>query len=63
MLVMERHFGQSVRIGSDIIVYVFEPKRSGQGVRIGVEAPQAVNVARAEVYDPDKAAAYAETHS
>lgn len=49
MLVLTRRQGESIRIGNDIIVTVIEV-RGGQ-VRIGVQAPRAIQVHRSEVYE------------
>lgn len=48
MLVLSRRCGESVTIGPDIRVVVLGVK-SGQ-VRLGIEAPRAVEVHREEVY-------------
>lgn len=48
MLVLTRSEGESVMIGSDIVVTVLEVR--GDVVRIGVEAPRSVRVHREEVY-------------
>lgn len=47
MLVLSRKPGERIHIGSDIIVTVLDI--SGKLVRIGVEAPQSVNILRDEV--------------
>ena len=48
MLVISRKAGQSVMIGEDITVKVVEVR--GQQVRIGIEAPPQVAVAREELH-------------
>ena len=48
MLVLTRKAGESVMIGSDIVVTVLESR--GEQVRIGITAPRRVQVHREEVY-------------
>ena len=48
MLVLTRRVGQSIVIGDNIVVTVLEVR--GEQVRIGVEAPRAVEVMRSEIY-------------
>lgn len=48
MLVLTRRVGESVVIGDEVVVTVLEVK--GDVVRVGVQAPRAVRVHRAEVY-------------
>lgn len=48
MLVLTRHVGESVKIGDDVTVSIFEIKRGH--VRIGIEAPKNIEVHREEVY-------------
>lgn len=48
MLVLTRKLGEGITIGGDIRVVVLEVK-AGQ-VRLGIEAPSAVQVHRDEVY-------------
>ena len=48
MLVLSRSAGESVMIGSDIVVTVLEVR--GDVVRIGIDAPRSVRVHREEVY-------------
>jgi carbon storage regulator len=48
MLVLTRKRGEAITIGSDIRVVVLQTK--GGQVRLGVEAPRAVEVHRDEVY-------------
>ncbi|TPG78861.1 carbon storage regulator CsrA [Pseudomonas arsenicoxydans] len=49
MLVLSRVVGEMISIGDDISVRILNV--SGNSVRFGVEAPQSVNVHRAEVYE------------
>ena len=49
MLVLTRKAGESIVIGSDVIVTVIE-LRGGQ-VRVGIDAPREVQVHREEVYE------------
>ena len=48
MLVLTRKPGDSIRIGSGIVVTVLAV--NGQQVRLGIEAPKDVTVHREEVY-------------
>ncbi|MGQ0843541.1 MAG: carbon storage regulator CsrA [Sporichthyaceae bacterium] len=48
MLVLTRSEGESVMIGSEIVVSVLEIR--GDVVRIGIAAPKSVKVHREEVY-------------
>ena len=48
MLVLSRSEGESVMIGTDIVVTVLEVR--GDVVRIGIDAPRSVRVHREEVY-------------
>ena len=47
MLVLSRHEGESIRIGDDIVVRILH--LSPTTVRVGIEAPRTVNVARSEL--------------
>ncbi|WP_392890699.1 carbon storage regulator CsrA [Pseudomonas migulae] len=49
MLVLSRVVGEMISIGDDISVRIVAI--NGNTVRFGVEAPQSVNVHRAEVYE------------
>jgi carbon storage regulator len=49
MLVLSRRKGESIRVGDDIVITIFELGRDQ--VRIGISAPRTVNVHREEVYD------------
>jgi len=49
MLILSRKVNETIMIGDDISVSVFEVR--GDQVRIGVEAPRNVKVFRREVYD------------
>jgi carbon storage regulator len=48
MLVLSRRIGEGITIGTDIRVQVIEIK--GGQVRLGIEAPPAIQVHRDEVY-------------
>ena len=47
MLVLSRKPGEKICLGSDIVVTVLEIK--GRQVRIGIDAPDRVNIVRAEL--------------
>ncbi|MDQ1731186.1 MAG: carbon storage regulator [Pseudonocardiales bacterium] len=49
MLILTRRVGESIVVGDDITVTVFEVR--GEAVRIGIEAPRSVQVHRQEVYE------------
>jgi carbon storage regulator len=49
MLVLSRRKGESIRVGDDIVITIFELGRDQ--VRIGISAPRTTNVHREEVYD------------
>ena len=49
MLVLTRKAGESIVIGSDVVVTVIE-LRGGQ-VRVGIDAPREVQVHREEIYE------------
>lgn len=49
MLILGRHPGEEIVIGSDIVVTVLEVR--GSNVRIGISAPPEVSVHRREVKD------------
>ncbi len=48
MLILSRRIGESLMIGDDIEVKVFDV--SGNNVRLGIEAPDDVTVLRDELY-------------
>ena len=48
MLILTRRAGQNIMIGDDIVISVIEVR--GDAVRIGIQAPQSVDVHREEVY-------------
>lgn len=49
MLVLSRRPGQQIMIGDDIVLEVLEFDDRGN-VRLGIQAPQSVSIARQEVY-------------
>lgn len=49
MLVLSRRKGESIRVGDDIVITVFELGRDQ--VRIGIRAPRTTSVHREEVYE------------
>lgn len=48
MLVLSRKAGESILIGDDITIHIV---KTGDRVRIGIEAPRSVNVVRTELVD------------
>lgn len=48
MLVLSRKAGESIRIGDDITIHIV---KTGDRVRIGIDAPRSVNVVRTELVD------------
>lgn len=54
MLILTRRIGESIRVGDDIVVTIFEVR--GDAVRVGIDAPRSVQVHRQEVYDELKKA-------
>jgi carbon storage regulator len=54
LLVLSRRVGESIVIGSDVVVTVLEVR--GDIIRIGVDAPREVTVHRSEVYEQIEAA-------
>jgi carbon storage regulator len=58
MLILTRRVGEELRIGDEVAVRVLAVR--GSRVRLGVSAPQSVQVHRAEVYDRIQRAAAAE---
>lgn len=52
MLILTRKPGESIRIGDDIVVAVMGV--NGNQVRVGIEAPRDVNIARQELTTPKK---------
>ena len=54
MLILTRRVGESIVVGDDIVITVFEVR--GDSVRIGIEAPRTVKVHREEVYNELQAA-------
>ena len=49
MLILTRKIGESLMIGAEVIVTVVAVK--GNQVRIGINAPKAVEVHREEIYE------------
>ena len=49
MLILTRRVGESIVVGDDIVLTVFEVR--GDAVRIGIDAPKSVRVNRKEVYE------------
>lgn len=47
MLVLTRKPGETIHIGDDIVITVYEGR--GEGVRIGIEAPKGVVINRGEI--------------
>ena len=54
MLILTRRSGESVMVGDDVVITVFEVR--GDSVRIGIQAPRSVAVHREEVYKELQAA-------
>jgi carbon storage regulator CsrA len=54
MLVLSRKVGEQIVIAGDIVILVKRIK--GDRVSIGIEAPESVRVARAELLDPSLSA-------
>ena len=52
MLILTRRVGETVMIGDDIQVAVLGVK--GNQVRVGIEAPTAINIVREELLKPDR---------
>ena len=53
MLVLTRTCGQRIMIGDDIIVTFIE-HRSDRSIRLGISAPQHIEIHREEIYDKIK---------
>lgn len=49
MLVVQVKFGQTVQIGKDIFVTPISP--TGNGIRIGVDAPERIRIVRNEIVE------------
>ncbi len=49
MLILTRKIGESIIINDDIMVKVVDVQ--GSQVRIGIEAPAAIDIYRKEIYD------------
>lgn len=54
MLVLTRKPGETIHIGNDIVITVFEAR--GEGIRIGIDAPKGVKIHRGEIVDAVRAA-------
>ncbi len=48
MLVLERHLGQTIKIGDDVSVVVLAI--NGSQIKLGIEAPRSVAVNRSEIH-------------
>ncbi len=53
MLVLERHAGQSIKIGDNIVVKVLSHR--DHSVKIGIAAPRHIKVLREELVEADLA--------
>lgn len=51
MLVLTRRSGETLRIGDEIKITVLAVDEEHGPIKIGIDAPQAVEVHRSEVYD------------
>ncbi|WP_018132183.1 carbon storage regulator CsrA [Effusibacillus pohliae] len=49
MLVLARKVGESIMIGDEIEISVLDVR--GEQVRIGIKAPDRINILRREIYD------------
>jgi carbon storage regulator len=49
LLILTRRVGESIVVGDDIVLTVFEVR--GDAVRIGIQAPRSVRVNRKEIYE------------
>jgi carbon storage regulator len=49
LLILTRRVGESIVVGDDVVLTVFEVR--GDAVRIGIEAPRSVKVNRKEIYE------------
>ena len=49
MLILTRNYGESILIGDDIKVIILSHERGG--VKVGIEAPDDIDIWREEVYD------------
>lgn len=49
MLVLTRRKGEKINVGDDIVITVLDIKRNQ--VKIGIDAPEEVDVHRKEIYD------------
>jgi carbon storage regulator len=49
VLILTRRIGESIVVGDDVVLTVFEVR--GDAVRIGIEAPRSIRINRKEVYE------------
>ena len=65
MLVLTRKAGERIVIGDDIVITILDTR--GDGIRIGIDAPQGIKIQREEVLqaviDANVAAASASEHA
>ncbi len=54
MLVLTRKLGEKLLIGDDIVITVLDVR--GDSVRLGIDAPRGITIARAEVIEAVSAA-------
>ena len=55
MLVLTRKPGESIRIGEDVLITVFQTEAQNRGrVKIGIEAPKSITILREELYQLTK---------
>lgn len=52
MLVLTRRLNESIRIGNNVVITIVEMR--GKKVRIGIEAPQGVDILREELVSAAK---------
>jgi carbon storage regulator len=53
VLIVTRGLGESVMVGTDILVTVVG-RGTGNKVRLGIQAPSNLVILRSELFDPDK---------
>lgn len=56
MLVLGRNIGDTIVIGDDIFITVFETNQVGNRFKIAIDAPKEMRIARGEFYadDPER---------